>query len=573
MNILQSIDSPNDLRQLEESELPMLADELRQYIMDTISQEGGHFGGNLGVIELTVALHYVFDTPIDRLIWDIGHQGYPHKVLTGRRDALPTIRKTGGLSPFLKIQESIYDHFGAGHTATSLSAALGIATARDLQDQNYHVIALIGDGAMTGGLPFEALNNIGEHGRNMIIILNDNTMSIDPNCGSLCTHFKELSNDTATSNIFTSLGLEYMGPIDGHNIHEVVDTLRKAKEETKPVVIHAKTIKGYQWPDADGDFNRAHAISKPSNDTTPKYNKVFGKELVHLGHRYHNLVAITPAMGSGSSMLEFANTFPRRYFDVGIAEQHAVTFAAGLAKEDMIPFCTIYSTFLQRAYDQIIHDVCIQDLPVRFMIDRGGLVGADGPTHHGVYDLSYLRCIPNMVIAAPRDQNKLVEMMQFAADYDDHPLAIRYPRGSGISQELRPGTAIQVGKSEIMRDGVDIMILGVGPWLYEALELAEELKSELSIKVVDMQFVKPLDEDILAKSVYIKHWISLEDNAITGGLGGAIAEWLSYENIDVKLHRLGIPDSFIPHGSISDLRRLAGCSKDQIRELIKTIKS
>lgn len=573
MNLLSQINSPNDLKLLREDQLINLSDEVRGYIMNVISKEGGHFGGGLGVVELTIALHYLFETPYDRLIWDIGHQAYPHKVLTGRRDELPTIRKTGGLSPFLKIQESIYDHFGAGHTATSLSAALGVATARDLNKQNYHVVAIIGDGAMTGGIPFEALNNIGEHGRNLIVILNDNTMSIDPNCGSLCTHFADLAEGKKDNNLFKAFGLNYLGPVDGHNIKELLETLEAAKNKQGPQLIHVKTIKGHKWPEAETSVTRAHAISLPSTNPAPKFNKVYGNKLVELGMKNPDLVAITPAMASGSSMLEFQKAFPERFFDVGIAEQHAVTFAAGLAREGKTPFCTIYSTFLQRAYDQIIHDVCIQNLPVRFMIDRGGLVGADGPTHHGVFDLSYLRCLPEMVIASPRDEAQFEQLLEFSNKYDTSPLAIRYPRGHGIGDNTLPSTSIALGKGQVLQEGVDIAVFCVGPWGYDILTIAKELKDQLSIRIVDMQFVKPLDEDLLKQSVYIKHWVTLEDNAITGGFGSAISEWLANRDDAIQLKRFGMPDEFIPHGSVSDLRTIAGCDPEQIKHYFLSLLS
>ncbi len=572
MKLLSKIDSPNDLKLLREDQLDDLSDELRGYIMETISKEGGHFGGGLGVVELTIALHYLFETPYDRLIWDIGHQAYPHKVLTGRRDALPTIRKTGGLSPFLKIQESIYDHFGAGHTATSLSAALGVATARDLNKQNYHVVAIIGDGAMTGGIPFEALNNIGDHGRNLIIILNDNTMSIDPNCGSLCTHFADLAQGKKEHNLFKAFGLNYLGPVDGHNMKELLETLEAAKNKQGPQLIHVKTVKGYKWPEAEASVTRSHAISLPSLNPAPKFNKVYGKKLVELGMKNPDLVAITPAMASGSSMLEFQEAFSDRFFDVGIAEQHAVTFAAGLAREGKTPFCTIYSTFLQRAYDQIIHDVCIQNLPVRFMVDRGGLVGADGPTHHGVFDLSYLRCLPEMVIASPRDEKQFEKLLDFSHNYTAGPIALRYPRGHGVGDKSLSTTSVVLGKGQVLKEGVDIAVFCIGPWVYDILTIAEELKNQLSIRVIDMQFVKPLDEELLKKSLYISHWVTLEDNAITGGFGAGIAEWLAEQKHEVQLKRFGMPDEFITHGAISDLRKMAGCSPEQLKNYFLSLK-
>jgi len=567
MKLLKKIDSPKDLRKLKKDQLQQVSDELRQYIIDTITVAGGHFGGGLGVIELTVALHYVFDTPKDRLIWDIGHQAYPHKVLTGRRDKLHTIRKAGGLAPFLKIGESIYDHFGAGHTATSLSAAFGMAKARDLQKRKYNVAAIIGDGAMTGGLPFEALNNIGASDTDLIMVLNDNQMSIDPNCGSMCTHLDELVSGKAKGNIFKALGVQYFGPFDGHDMSAVLKALEAAKKRPGPQLLHFRTEKGHGYQPAKTDYNKSHAISTGGKAAAPKYNKVYGDTMIKLAKKDKKIVVVTPAMAAGSGLNPFGKELPDRFFDVAIAEQHAVTFSAGLAREGMKPFATIYSTFLQRAYDQVIHDVCVQNLPVRFFLDRGGLVGADGATHNGVFDLSYLRCLPNMVIAVPRDEEVFVDMIHLAAKYDDGPIAVRYPRGTGVGPGLLKGK-LKFGQAEVLRKGKDVVIVAVGPWIYDALELAEELKDKIDVAVIDARFVKPLDTKTLQEFTGIKRWISLEDNSVLGGLGSAIAEWLVGEGSSIKLTRVGVPDKFAPHGSVADVRKIIGCDKEAIRKAI-----
>lgn len=570
MNLLNRIDSPKDLRLLHTEFLPQVAGELRQFIIDTITKEGGHFGGNLGVIELTLALHYVFDTPKDRLVWDIGHQTYPHKVLTGRRDRLSTIRKTNGLAPFLQRQESEHDHFGAGHTSTSLSAALGMAVARDQQGQSHHVIAIIGDGAMTGGMAFEALNNIGAQGSNLIIILNDNQMSIDPNCGALCQHFEDLVQHRTSLNIFESFGLRYDGPHDGHDLETLVNVLRKAKERQGPWLIHVRTEKGRGYEAAKTDDLKCHAMPDGAKKDLPQYNKVFGQTIVAIGEQDDSVVAITPAMCSGSAMNEFAKRFPERFFDVAIAEQHAVTFAAGLAKEGLKPFCTIYSTFLQRGYDQLIHDVCIQNLPVRFFLDRGGLVGGDGATHHGLFDLAYLRTVPNMVIASPRDEAEFVRLIHTAHQYEQGPIAIRYPRGYGHGVTMpAEATSIEIGKGEILRDGDAAVIVGVGPWLADAVAVADAMIAEgLRIAVIDARFVKPLDEDLFSRFSHVHEWISLEDHSVTGGFGGAIAEWISSTGLPIRLQRLGVPDRFVEHGNIDDLRKQCGSDRTSIRNAV-----
>lgn len=568
--LLKTINSPADLRNLSPDLLPEVASELRQYIIDTISREGGHFGGNLGVVELSIALHYVFQAPQDRIIWDIGHQGYPHKVLTGRRDKLASIRKTGGLAPFLRISESEYDHFGAGHTSTSLSAALGMAVARDLKGESHKVIAVIGDGALTAGMAFEALNNIGHEAKDLMIILNDNQMSIDPNCGSICAHLEDLVQGRAVHNMFESFGLRYDGPYDGHNLPALLSVLAKAKDRQGPWLIHIRTEKGKGYAPAKADFLKCHAMPEGGKKDLPQYNKVYGQVLADIGGADKAVVAITPAMCSGSAMNDFAKRFPSRFFDVAIAEQHAVTFAAGLARDGMKPFCTIYSTFLQRAYDQVIHDVCIQNLPVRFFLDRGGLVGADGPTHHGVFDLAYLRTVPNMIIATPRDEAEFVRLIHTAHAYDQGPIAVRYPRGyaQGVKIPDEP-TTIPIGQADLLRDGSDLVIIGAGPWVNDAVTIADGLVAEgIRIAVIDARFIKPLDTGLLSRFSGIREWISLEDHSVIGGLGGAVAEWISSQGHDIRLQRLGMPDHFVDHGSVDDLRTQCGCDLSGIREAV-----
>lgn len=568
--LLPRIQSPKDLRLIDESCLQQVADEIRAFMVETICRVGGHFGGGLGVVELTIALHYVFNTPKDRLLWDIGHQAYPHKILTGRRDRLDTIRKTGGLAPFLQREESEYDHFGAGHTSTSLSAALGMAVARDQKGDDNKVVAIIGDGGMTAGMAFEALNNIGAEGRDMMIILNDNQMSIDPNCGSLCRHFEDLVKGQAQQNIFESLGLRYDGPHDGHDLTALVETLKKAKERRGPWVVHVRTEKGRGYLPAQSDHMKCHAMPEGPKKAIAQYNNVFGETIVKIGETDPAVVAITPAMSSGSSMNEFEKRFPSRFFDVAIAEQHAVTFSAGLAAEGLKPFCAIYSTFLQRGYDQLIHDVCLQNLPVRFFLDRGGLVGSDGATHHGVFDFAYLRTVPNIVVASPRDEADFVRLIVTAHQHDTGPIAIRYPRGygHGVSTPTDP-TPFEIGRGEVLREGGSVVIVGIGPWLYDAVSVADALRAEgIQITVIDARFVKPLDTELLSKFSHIREWITLEDHSITGGLGGAVAEWVSSYGLPIRLQRLGVPDVFIEHGSVDDLRNQCGCGRAGIRQAV-----
>lgn len=599
---LKDIEYPRDLKKLNLLDLRILSDELRDYLMDTISQIGGHLGASLGVVELTLALHYVFDTPKDKLIWDVGHQGYIHKILTGRRDALKSIRQKDGISGFLKRSESEYDAFGAGHATTSLSAGLGIATARDFQKKKFKVISIIGDGSMTGGMAYEAMNNIGLLKKDMIVVLNDNRMSIAPNVWSIQNYFTELMLNESYNKLrnkvwnltgkvdkknsdrlralaakiegglkgvltpgmlFEALGFRYFGPLNGHNVVNLVKTFEEIKNFSGPVLVHIFTEKGKGPSYAPEHFQKLHALN-PFDKTTgiehkkssvPAYTKIFGESLVELAKKDEKIIGITAAMPDGTGLNILQKEIPERYFDVGIAEQHGVTFAAGLATEGYTPVVAIYSTFLQRAFDQIIHDVATQKLNVVFVLDRGGLVGADGPTHHGSFDLSYLRLIPNMVIMAPKDENELRNMLFTATLYKKGPIAMRYPRGNALGVPVSDFQQLVIGKGEVVKEGKDIAILAVGNMVHKALNAADLLKEKgIDIEVINMRFVKPLDSDLL-KNTFAKFdkVITLEDNSILGGFGSAVAEFAEqygFKN-DILLH--GLPDRFIEHGKPEEL--------------------
>lgn len=599
---LKDIEYPRDLKKLNLLDLRILSDELRDYLMDTISKIGGHLGASLGVVELTLALHYVFDTPKDKLIWDVGHQGYIHKILTGRRDALKSIRQKDGISGFLKRSESEYDAFGAGHATTSLSAGLGIATARDFQKKKFKVISIIGDGSMTGGMAYEAMNNIGLLKKDMIVVLNDNRMSIAPNVWSIQNYFTELMLNESYNKLrnkvwnltgkvdkknsdrlralaakiegglkgvltpgmlFEALGFRYFGPLNGHNVVNLVKTFEEIKNFSGPVLVHIFTEKGKGPSYAPEHFQKLHALN-PFDKTTgiehkkssvPAYTKIFGESLVELAKKDEKIIGITAAMPDGTGLNILQKEIPERYFDVGIAEQHGVTFAAGLATEGYTPVVAIYSTFLQRAFDQIIHDVATQKLNVVFVLDRGGLVGADGPTHHGSFDLSYLRLIPNMVIMAPKDENELRNMLFTATLYKKGPIAMRYPRGNALGVPVSDFQQLVIGKGEVVKEGKDIAILAVGNMVHNALNAAELLKEKgIDIEVINMRFVKPLDSDLL-KNTFAKFdkVITLEDNSILGGFGSAVAEFAEqygFKN-DILLH--GLPDRFIEHGKPEEL--------------------
>jgi 1-deoxy-D-xylulose-5-phosphate synthase len=597
--LLSTIDSPADLRRLPATRLTALAAELRQYLVQTVSQMGGHFAAGLGTVELTVALHYVYDTPHDRLVWDVGHQAYPHKVLTGRRDALKTIKLKDGLAPFPSRRESGYDTFGVGHSSTSISAALGMAIAAAHSGEKRRVVAVIGDGAMSAGQAFEALNHAGALDVDMLVVLNDNDMSISENVGAMSNYFARiLAGKTYASlregskkilrrmptvwelarrseehmkgmvlpgTMFEEMGFNYIGPIDGHDLGALVSTLRNQRDLQGPQLLHVVTRKGKGYAPAEADpikwhgpgpFDPTSGTIFKERSTGPSYSQVFGQWLCDMAERDPRVVGITPAMREGSGLVEFSKRFPNRYFDVAIAEQHAVTLAAGFACEGLRPVVAIYSTFLQRAYDQLIHDVALQNLPVTFAIDRGGLVGGDGATHQGAFDLSYLRCIPNMVVMAPADENECRQMLYTAVTLDV-PAAVRYPRGQGpgarVDTEM---TALPLGRAEIRREGRSgLLILAFGSMVAPCTGPAERLDATL----VNMRFVKPMDEELVCRLARSHGRIlTVEENAVAGGAGSAVSECLAAHRIDREVRHIGIPDRFIEHGSREDCLAMAG---------------
>jgi 1-deoxy-D-xylulose-5-phosphate synthase len=598
MDLLKSIAAPADLRKLSRSQLKPLADELRAFVLDSVSKTGGHLSSNLGTVELTIALHYVFNTPEDRIVWDVGHQTYPHKILTGRRDRMHTLRQLNGISGFPRRGESEYDTFGTAHSSTSISAALGMAMAAKTKGESRHAIAVIGDGAMTAGMAFEAMNNAGVcNDANLLVILNDNDMSISPPVGALNRYLARLMSGkfyAAAKNVgksvlpgpmlefakrfeehakgmlvpatmFEEFGFNYIGPIDGHDLDSLIPTLQNLKSLKGPQFLHVVTKKGqgYKLAEADpvlyhgpGKFNPDEGIKLPATSKLT-YTQVFGNWLCDMAAQDQRLVGITPAMREGSGMVEFEQRFPDRYYDVGIAEQHAVTFAAGMACEGMKPVVAIYSTFLQRAYDQLIHDVALQNLDVTFALDRSGLVGADGATHAGNYDIAYLRCIPNMVVMAASDENECRQMLSTAFQYDG-PAAVRYPRGAGVGAAVEQNLqAIPLGKGEIRRDGKGVAILAFGTMLAPSLAAGQELDAT----VVNMRFVKPLDVE-LVKQLAQTHdgLVTVEEGAVMGGAGSAVAEALAAAGIVKPILHLGLPDKFIDHGDAGKL--LAGCGLD-----------
>ncbi len=599
--LLARVDYPEDLRRLKPTELETLADELRRYLIDTVSKTGGHLAAGLGTVELTIALHYVFNTPHDRLVWDIGHQTYPHKILTGRRDRIRTLRQGGGLSGFTKRAESEYDPFGAAHSSTSISAGLGMAVARDLAGGNNNVIAVIGDGAMSAGMAFEAMNNAGVMDTDLLVILNDNDMSISRPVGALNKYLARLLSGglygaarkaservlgkvpqlwelarrveehakgmALPSTMFEEFGFNYIGPIDGHDLDSLIPTLKNIRELKGPQFLHVVTKKGQGYKLAEVDPVLYHGVSKFQPDAgivggkpggKPAYTQIFGDWLCDMAALDPRLVAITPAMCEGSGMVRFAREFPGRYFDVGIAEQHAVTFAAGLACEGVKPVVAIYSTFLQRAYDQLIHDVAIQNLPVVFALDRAGLVGADGATHNGAFDLAYLRCIPNLTLMTPADENECRQML-YTAFRMSTPAAVRYPRGAGPGVEVRKEMqTLALGKGELRRSGARIAILAFGSMLQPALEAGEELDAT----VANMRFVKPLDQDLVTQMA-AEHelLVTVEEGSVMGGAGSAVAECLAAAGITRALLHLGLPDKFIDHGDAALLLAAAGLDR------------
>lgn len=618
---LDKVRVPADIRSMTLQELKTLSADVREYLIEVVSHTGGHLGAGLGAVELAVALHYVFATPYDKLVWDVGHQAYPHKILTGRKELLGTIRQYKGLSGFLKRSESEYDTFGAGHASTAISAALGMVAARDHTNEHYKVVAIVGDGSMTGGMVYEGMNNAGMLKKDMIVVLNDNNMSIAPNVWAISNYFTEFianpSYNKFKTNVyeltgkldtwgdrirrvaarleegikvvvtpgmlFEALGFRYFGPINGHNISQLVRIFQEVKNFSGPILVHATTQKGKGYEPAERDLQHLHGvtpfdkvtgISMKKTDGPPAYTKVFGKAVVELAKQNPRLVGITAAMPDGTGLDQLQKELPERFYDVGIAEQHGVTFAAGLATQGCIPVVAIYSTFLQRAYDQIIHDVALQHLHVVFALDRGGLVGADGPTHHGAFDLSYLRLIPGMVVMAPKDENELRDMLYTAVEYKDGPIALRYPRGSGVGVPLRPDfRLLPIGKGETVRRGADTAILAIGLMVRHALQAADELEKEgISCEVVNMRFVKPLDTELLESILArFQQVVTVEDNVVTGGLGSAVAEYVASHQGGVSLHILGIPDRFIEHGSPEELYRDLALDATGIASAIRTI--
>lgn len=580
-NLLEHIHSPNELRQLQVEQLPQLAQELRDFIINIVATKEGHLGASLGVTELTIALHYVFHTPEDLLIWDVGHQAYGHKILTERKAIFDTNRQFGGISGFPKREESVYDTFGVGHSSTSISAALGMAIASQLKGEDKHHIAVIGDASIASGMAFEGLNHAGVTDANLLVILNDNAIGIDPSVGALKQYLTNVKKGTQKQdNIFEALNFDYSGPIDGHDISKLVSELKRLKSVKGPKFLHVITTKGKGLRQAEENQVKYHApgkfdaktgdiIVKSETIQPPKYQDVFGHTIVELAKDNEHIVGITPAMPTGSSLKFMMDAFPERAIDVGIAEQHAVTLAAGMATQGLIPFCNIYSTFLQRAYDQVIHDVALQKLPVVFCLDRAGLVGEDGATHHGVFDLAYLRCIPNLIIFAPRNEIELRNIMYTAQLGLELPIAIRYPRGRGVTIDWKqPFEHISIGKGVQLKKGSNIAIISIGTIAKNVSEAIEDL----NVSHYDMRFLKPLDEvllhTILAK---YKHVITIEDGTIKGGLGSAILEFASANDYQNSITVLGIPDTFIEHGTIKELQQSIGIgiSSEAIREAVK----
>lgn len=616
---LYNINSPKDLRKYSENELPLICDEVRDYLIDAITQIGGHFGSGLGVVELTVALHYVYNTPVDKLIFDVGHQGYPHKILTGRRDALHTIRKFGGLSGFLKPNESEYDAFGAGHASTSISAALGMATARDFKGEDYRVAAIIGDGAMTGGLAYEGLNNCGVRKSDVTVILNDNNMSINQNVSALSNYFNDLYASSMVQKfreniwqftnkfdfgdrlrraasrledgvkaivtpgvLFEAMGFNYFGPINGHNVQKLIRVLRLIKDLKGPVLLHVVTHKGKGYLPAERDSHYFHAIGTIDKktglstktiqkNTAPEYYKIFGNTLTELARKNKNLLAITAAMADGTGLDIFAKNFPERVIDVGIAEEHAVTFAAGLAMQGMTPIVAIYSSFLQRAVDQIAHDVALQKLPVVFAIDRAGIVGEDGQTHHGLLDIAFLRAICDMTVTAPKDEQELRDLLYSATEFYKVPFSIRYPRGKSLGVPIKEPQKIPYASWEITKHGTDLAILAVGKMVRIAEEAAIILtEHDISAQVVNCRFIKPMDTVMLDSiSANFDHIFTIEDAIVLGGFGSGVAEYFAENDYKNNLKILGVPDRTIEHGSQAQLFEMLALHPEGVANTIR----
>jgi 1-deoxy-D-xylulose-5-phosphate synthase len=617
--ILPGIDSPEDIRKLTVEELGRLASEIRQVILETVSRNGGHLAPSLGTVELTLAIHYVFDTPRDRLIWDVGHQAYAHKIITGRRDRFHTLRRMGGISGFPKREESPYDVFNVGHSSTSISAAAGIAEGRCLTGEDFKVIAVIGDGSMTAGMAYEALNWAGDRDKDLIIILNDNEMSISPNVGALSSYLNrimtgqhvmkwraEVKNFLKTipgigeqmlkftkqaeeslkglvvpGVLFEELGFQYVGPLEGHRLDHLIANLQNVRELKKPVLVHVVTKKGKGYVHAEREPSKFHGIGPyhvvsgeviVEKGAPPSYTEVFGKAMLKLARENQKVVAVTAAMCQGTGLEEFSRQLPDRFYDVGIAEQHGVTFAAGLATLGFVPVVAIYSTFLQRAYDQVFHDVCLQKLPVVFALDRGGFVGDDGPTHHGLFDYSYLRSLPNIVMMAPKDENELQRMLKTAVGCGG-PASVRYPRGKGVGVPLDETPArLEIGRGEVLREGNDIALFAIGSTVYPALDAARELAREgIDVEVVNCRFIKPMDEVLLCDTALrLKKVVTVEENVLMGGFGSAVLELFEKKGLcDIKVKRLGVGDEFVQHATQAQLRRLYGVDAEGIAKAVR----
>jgi len=599
MKYLNNIKSPEDLKSYSKEDLELICHELREYIISTITQIGGHLAPTLGTIELTTALHYVYNAPKDKLIWDTGHQAYAHKVLTGRFDSFDTIRKYKGLSGFLKRTESEYDVFGAGHASTSISAGLGVASARDLNNEDFKVVSIIGDGALTGGLAFEALNNAGHLKKQLLVIVNDNDMSISPNVGAFRNYLVKITTNQSynyirsqigrlirglprsfkfiesllrraeisaknfflPTTIFEDLGFRYFGPVDGHNVNELVDTLTNIKDLNSPVVLHVITKKGKGLDNAENDPIGYHGVKEKQelpnekNEQKPIFQNIFGDVSCELARDNEDIVAITAAMREGTGLVNFAKEFPNRYFDVGIAEAHAVTFAGGLAANEKTPIVAIYSTFLQRAYDQIIHDISLQKLPVIFCLDRSGLVGEDGATHHGVLDIAYMRCIQGMIVTAPKDGNELKDLLFTATNYNKGPFSIRYPKESSINFDNKSSNIIEIGSWEVMNKGDDILILSVGSMVNRSMIAMKKLKEKnIQAEVINCRFIKPMDLDYLSNNFSkFSKVVTIEEGVLDGGFGEGVVSWSSANNLKNDILNLGLPNDFVDHGPRKDL--------------------
>ncbi len=568
--LLDLINWPSDLRALNQQDLPQLAKELREFIIDIIATKEGHLGSSLGVVELTIALHYVFNTPEDLLVWDVGHQAYGHKILSGRKSIFHTNRRLHGISGFPKRDESDYDTFGVGHSSTSISAALGMAIASQLKGEDRHHIAIIGDASIASGMAFEGLNHAGVTDANLLVILNDNAIGIDPSVGALKQYLTNVKKGTEKQdNIFEALNFNYTGPIDGHDINALIAELQRLKSVKGPKFLHVITTKGKGLKQAEENQVKYHAPGKfdsltgelitSSTSVLTKFQDVFGLTIVELAEQNPKIVGITPAMPTGSSLKYMMDQMPDRAFDVGIAEQHAVTLSAGMATQGMVVFCNIYSTFLQRAYDQVIHDVALQNLPVIFCLDRAGLVGEDGATHHGVFDLAYLRCIPNLIIFAPRDETELRNIMYTAQLGLQHPIAIRYPRGYGVIPNWKQAfKTLEIGKGELLKEGIDIAVLTVGFIAENAKQAILNVDATIPIAHYDMRFVKPLDQSLLHEIFKsFKYLITIEDGTVTGGFGSAILEFAAEHDYFIPIKLMGVPDAFIEHGNVDQLQQLA----------------